>query len=92
MSLGVKVWKSSQNEDTKRSAVGSIAWLGVCPQQLLCLGIMEAVKKTKIRNVARNSMPDSLGLLSKCLGKRVITHKRKCDSKARFLGVPALAF
>jgi hypothetical protein len=26
--LGVKVWKSSQNEATKRSAVRSIAWLG----------------------------------------------------------------
>ena len=26
--LGVEVWKPSQNEDTERSAVRSIAWLG----------------------------------------------------------------
>src|SRR5262245_23741289 len=29
-SLGVKVWKSSQKWSVQRSAVRSIAWLGVC--------------------------------------------------------------
>jgi hypothetical protein len=28
-SLGVKVWESSQNVNAERSAVRSIAWLGV---------------------------------------------------------------
>jgi hypothetical protein len=28
-SLGVKVWKSSQKWSAQRSAVGSIAWLGL---------------------------------------------------------------
>jgi hypothetical protein len=29
-SLGVKVWKSSQKWSVQRSAVRSIAWLGLC--------------------------------------------------------------
>src|SRR6266545_2361996 len=29
-SLGVKVWKSSQKWSVRRSAVRSIAWLGLC--------------------------------------------------------------
>src|SRR6516225_9991276 len=53
-SIGVKVWKSSQKLSVRRSAVRSVAWLGLCVREYgnahahlgrcrnLCLGICDS--------------------------------------------------
>jgi hypothetical protein len=62
-SLAVEMWKSSQEWVVQRSAVRSIAWLGVSSSA-------ESVRQTRVRQSAAN---DGLNEVNSCL-ERIARH------------------